>query len=271
MTFTVLGAGGYIGSRLVETVSLSGRHCRAVMRGDRLDPDENHGHVIFCTGLMGDFRSHPLEAVEAHVIRVVEFLRSYRFESFLYLSSTRVYDRVAQAWEDAELVVDPTDPEDLYNPTKLAGEAACLSVPDPWVRVVRISNVYGGRMNSPSFLTDVITAALAGHVRLWTHLDSNKDYVHIDDVCSVLPRIALLGRERIYNVASGTSMSNRSITSILARETGCSVDVVPAAPIIRKPLVDTTRLIRDFAFLPLSLEQELPKLVRVAARTASAV
>jgi nucleoside-diphosphate-sugar epimerase len=127
-------------------------------------------------------------------------------------------------------------------------------------------------MNSPSFLNDVITDALVGRIRLRTQLDSNKDYVHIDDVCSVLPRIALLGRERIYNVARGTSVSNRSISSILARETGCSVEVVPEAAIIQRPLVDITRLTRDFAFVSLSLEQELPKLVRLAAaRTVSAV
>jgi nucleoside-diphosphate-sugar epimerase len=271
MRFTILGAGGYIGCALVAALEEQGHECVPIARHGRVASSDDHGHVIFCVGLTADFRSRPLDAVEAHVSAVVEFLRTARFETFLYLSSTRIYRGGPLTGEDDPIAVMPRDPEQLYNLSKLAGEATCFSVEDPRVRVARLSSVYGGGMASPSFLATVIADAVAGHVELWTALDSEKDYVHINDVCTLLPRIALEGAERLYNVAAGVNVSNREIVEILRRETGCSVTVAEGAVSVRDPRIDIARVRDEFGLVPRRLERHLAALVNdQALRSARA-
>lgn len=257
MRFTVLGAGGYIGSRLVERLSSAGHECRAVTRGDPPDESADLGNVVFAVGLTADFRQHLADTVEAHVCEAARVLHTARYDSFLYLSSTRVYNRSSEAREDARLVVDPTDSEDVYNLSKLAGEALCLAHPNPAVRVVRLSNVYGGGGSSPSFLDDLLAAAGDGVIRLRTDPASEKDYVHVDDVCDLLPRVSLEGRRRLYNVAAGCNVTHERIVEILAAQTGCRVEVEPGAPVITAPRISIERVRDEFAFAPRRLEDEL--------------
>ncbi len=155
---TVLGAGGRIGRALVS--ALIGRaRVRAVGRSTLdafLDGDEPAGHVISCLGLTGDFRARLLDTAEAHVGLTARILRRGGFESLLYLSSTRVYAGARTTRETAQPAVRPWDPSHLYNLTKLAGEALCLTDPRPTVRVVRLSNVIGAEPDPDTFLGQVL-------------------------------------------------------------------------------------------------------------------
>ena len=58
------------------------------------------GHVIDCIGLTGDFRTRLLDTAEAHVSLVARCLAELCFDSFLLLSSTRVYTRASATHED---------------------------------------------------------------------------------------------------------------------------------------------------------------------------
>ena len=136
--FTILGASGFIGSHLVKFLRTKGFELLALRREESLRGDL--GHVIYCIGLTADFRTRPLDAMEAHVSRLVEVLRQNNFISLLYLSSTRVYQRLpldSMADETAIIPVDTNDPSDIYNLSKLAGESICLANPNPKVRVAR--------------------------------------------------------------------------------------------------------------------------------------
>ena len=84
---------------------------------------------IFAIGLTADFRSRPLDTMDAHVSALAEVLRCGRFDSLTYLSSTRVYAGLPRGCGNATLVVNPSDASDLYNLSKLAGEALCLGRP----------------------------------------------------------------------------------------------------------------------------------------------
>lgn len=252
MRFTVLGAGGYIGSHLVGRLLAAGHECRAVTREDPWEEGDELGHVVFAVGLTADFRSRPAETVEAHVCEALRVLRHATFDSFLYLSSTRVYNGVAEGREDARLA-----PDDLYDLSKLTGEALCLADPRPGVRVARLSNVYGGNGQSPSFLAGLLEAAGNGTIRLRTDPASEKDYVHLDDVCEVLPEIAVEGRRRLYNVASGLNVPHGRIVDILALRTGCAVEVEPGAPVVKAPRISIERVREEFTFNPRPLEEYL--------------
>jgi nucleoside-diphosphate-sugar epimerase len=137
--------------------------------------------------------------------------------------------------------------------------------------VARLSNVYGPGLQQHAFLSVVLRqAAERGRVTLESSLDSARDFVSVADVVPVLTRIALDGRERVYNVAAGAAVTNRELTEALARLTGCEVVVDPAAPRVRRPLVDVARLRDELGFAPRRLLDDLPALLEDARSMAAA-
>ncbi len=182
-SFTILGAGGFIGSTVAARLRHLGRRVHTVTRASLphlFAARRDAGHVIDCIGLTGDFRSRSLDTAEAHVGVVARCLSELRFGSFLFLSSTRVYARATKhAREDAALPTLPADPSDLYNLTKLAGEALCLVDPRPTVRVARLSNVYGAGMPAETFLGQVLAEGMTNGsvVFLPEPMVRRKDYI----------------------------------------------------------------------------------------------
>lgn len=259
---TVLGASGFVGRHLVAHLQARGQEVTTPPRGDDGLYVRDLGHVIYAIGVTADFRRRPFETVEAHVSLLAELLRRARFSSFLYLSSTRVYQGAAETAETARLGVQPADPSDLYNLTKLTGEALCLTRPDPAVRVARLSNVYGFDPESENFLPSLLRDALeTGRVRLGLGRGSEKDYVAVEDVVERLADIALGGRQRLYNVASGGNLSNGALLDAIAAATGCTTEVAPDAPEVRFPPIDTRRLAGEFGACSRRVVEDLPDLV----------
>jgi nucleoside-diphosphate-sugar epimerase len=261
---TVLGASGFVGSQLVRLLASSGLDFQAIGRGDAL-PAGPLGHVIYCIGLTGDFRAHPLAAVDAHVCVLVDLLSRSTFDSFLYLSSVRLYaGGGGPAREEDELRLDPARPDDLYNASKALGEAIVLSLGDRG-RVARPSNVYGAGQRD-SFIAEVVDEAQAeGTVTFRSPPTSARDYISVEDVARLLVDIALRGRRRIYNVASGVSTSNAELGSLLAGATGCAIRYAPGSVPSPVPPIDNRRIREEFGFTPALLREELPRLLESRA------
>lgn len=246
MKFTILGAGGFIGSHLLAHLRQAGHDCYAPARGDAALFSQELGHVIYCVGLTADFRSRPFDTVRAHVCVLADVLEKARFESLLYLSSTRVYAGAAYGSEETPLMAG-----DIYNLSKLTGEALCLASGREQIRIARMSNVYGGNDDSDNFLPSLMRAATVDkRITLNTALDSAKDYVALEDVVDILPKIAVLGSHRIYNVASGRNTSNHELVEAIRALTGCAVEVAAEAPTISFPAIDIGRLRVEFDFSP---------------------
>jgi nucleoside-diphosphate-sugar epimerase len=259
---TVLGGSGFIGSRLVRHLQAAGHPCSAPARGERLEA-RDLGHVVYCVGMTGDFALRPDEGVEAHVCKLLDLVTSSRFESFVYLSSTRLYrrHRSPTAREEDELTVSPESFDDLYNLSKALGESIVLAR-DARVHVVRLSNVYGGDPGQHTFLSSLITDAVTRRaVTLETSLESARDYVAVSDVVEILARIAVGGRQRVYNLASGVNVTNGEVVRAIARITGCAVAVVPEAPTVVYPEIEIERARGEFGFEPSSLLRDLPQLI----------
>lgn len=271
--FCVLGAGGFIGSHIVNHLRSLGHSVFVPGRGDGRLHEQPLGHVIYAIGITADFRTRPYDTMEAHVSLLGSLMRDARFDSFTYLSSTRLYGSANATDEDADFRVNPARPGDLYDLSKLAGEALCLAHPQATVRVARLSNVYGGDMDrvgapSQNFLPTVIREAVRDRrIVLRSAPESAKDYVAIEDVARALHRIALDGAHRIYNVACGRNVSHAALAASLARITGCKVEVAPGAPLIEFREIDTSRIESLFAgpgdpWSPAALPDRLPELVR---------
>jgi nucleoside-diphosphate-sugar epimerase len=260
-SITVLGAAGFIGSALVKRLKEKRLDYFAPGRNEKL-PNQNLGHVIYCIGLTADFRSRPFDAVEAHVCYLLEVLRTCEFQSLLYLSSTRVYrQNSAEAREEDAVSVNSSFADDLYNISKLMGESLTLACRKK-TRIARLSNVYGGDFASENFLPAIIREVISkSTVTLQGAPDGEKDYVSVGDVVDGLIRIAVEGRQNIYNLASGMNVSNRTLAKTISELTACQVAFDPAAPRITFPRVNVDRMRSEFGFRPRNILDDLGNLI----------
>jgi nucleoside-diphosphate-sugar epimerase len=257
---TVLGATGFIGSRLSAELLRRGFEVGTPARDVELTGDDL-GTLFYCVGLTGDAPRRRFETVEAHVGKLSEVLRDCRFDQIVYLSSTRLYLGAPTGKESETLRIDPADPGRLFNLSKAIGESLVLQGEEPG-RIVRLSNVYGPDWQSENFLPTVLTAACRdGAVTIRDAPDSAKDYLHVDDAVEALIRIAADGKEPVYNVASGRNVSHRELAEGLERATGCSVEFGREPATVVFPTIDTARLQAEFPFTPRAVLDALPELV----------
>jgi nucleoside-diphosphate-sugar epimerase len=261
MTHTVFGASGFVGSHLVRWLESQALPYWAPERGADVS-SRPLGHVIYCIGVTADFRKRLYDTVRAHVCTLLGILEKADFKSLLYLSTARLYDGLEDTREDQVLRVNPSSSDHLYNISKIMGESMCLSSGRAHVRVVRLSNVYGNDFSSENFLTSVLRDAVDHKmVVLRTSLDSEKDYVNVDDVVRLLPQIARSGRHRVYNVASGVNTTHRELADVVERATGCSIEVADGSPTVRFPPVCIERVQQEFGFAPSRVLDSLPALI----------
>ena len=243
VSFTIFGGRGFVGGALARHLGSRGHDVACPARNDH-GRGRHLGHAVYAIGLTADFRTRPFDTAQAHVAVLADVLAHAEFDSFLFLSSTRVY-RDACTDEDAPLRVRPQDPDDLYNATKIAGEALCLALRNPTIRVARLANVVGAESHGDDFLGAVLRDAASGTVELRTGLDSAKDYISVNDVSFALEAIALKGRSRLYNVASGRNTTHRAIADRLTA-LGVRVDVAAQAPTTIAHPINTHRLVGEF-------------------------
>jgi nucleoside-diphosphate-sugar epimerase len=263
--FTILGAAGLIGAAIVRHLQSQGHEVRSVTRSSWPDDDEELGHVIYAIGITSDFLKDPLATADAHVSVLARALRTFRYASFLYLSSTRLYMNASSADEDQPISVLPTDPNYLYNACKLAGESICLSLPAPAVRVVRLSNVLAPADQSDAFLASVLAKVRKGcAVTIESSPDSERDYVSIEDVTWLLEAISMRGRHRMYNVAAGNNVSNRTIAELIRRHVGVTVTFSSNIAPIKFPRIAIRRIGDEFQARPMPFEAALLKVLMTA-------
>ena len=257
--FTVIGARGFIGSALCLHLEATGHSVERIGRNVDFS-DRPLGHVIYAAGVTADFRTRPFDTVDAHVCHLSSLLQVAEFKSCLYLSSTRVYSRSTDGCESAQLAFRPDDPEDIFNLSKALGESICLSNPRPEIRVARLSNVIGEVNTSPCFFSILLHDAVNyGRLKFKSSPDSAKDYVSLKDVVTNLCMISLHGREKIYNIASGTVISNSEISSLFSA-VGIPVEFAHNAVSLSYPSISIRKLVDEFSFHP---EQVLPLMQKI--------
>ncbi len=263
MKFTILGSTGFIGGALVRHLRSNGIDVDTSPRDIKNLQGKNLGHVIYAIGMTGNFRQQPDATIEAHVNVLRRLMDGATFDSWLYLSSARVYSGLpagAPATEDAVLPVRP-DADGLYDLSKLLGESICLSHKQETVRVARLSNVYGAGQSEHTFLGSILRdLSQNGKTTINQSPESSKDYISIDDVVEILKLIATQGKERIYNVASGRSVTHRSIADSLGKS-GYKVEFSANAPTRIFPPADPGRVKKEFGKTLRALVDDLPGLL----------
>ncbi|MBS3926365.1 MAG: SDR family oxidoreductase [Nitrosarchaeum sp.] len=259
--FTVIGSKGFIGSNLISYFKNKNFQYQNFDDLNNIPHDKNLGHVIFSIGLTSDFRERPFDTVNSHVCELIKILKNVQFDSFLYLSSTRVYQNSKSTEEKNDLIVNSNNKNDIYNISKILGESVCLNSRNKNVKIIRLSNVVGNNFTSDDFLPSLIKNAVnEKKITLNSSMDSEKDYVLIDDVVEIIPKIVTKGTQTIYNVASGKNIKTKEIISKLIKITGCTVEENDTT-LIKFPKISIDSLISEFQFSPTNLVDRLEYLV----------
>lgn len=262
MKFTVFGSTGFVGSHLVRHLRFAGHEVVTPLRGELLRPNEHLGHVIYAIGLTGDFRHRPYETVDAHVTKLAGLLKSSSYDSWLYISSTRVYGTSDSVGKETNLIRVAPGADGIYNISKLLGEALCLAIERPTVRVVRLANVYGCGQSQHTFLGSLLRdLALRQPIVIQEDSESSKDYIAISDVVDLLGKIAIKGSDRVYNLASGKTISHRILGNRIEVLTGTPVKFLVNGPRRVFPSINVDRITQEFDFSPRCLLDDFSELI----------
>lgn len=255
LTATVFGGNGFVGRHVAAALASRGAAVWCPTRDDlaagrhRAHP---LGHVVYAIGLTGDFRARPVDTVEVNARLLGEILHGTGWSSFLALSSTRIYgaDAATGPWDENQAIAVRPSADAIYDLSKLTGEALVLGHPRPTARVARLSNVFGVGMSEHTFLGAVLAAARRDEtVTIGEDPRSAKDYVAADRAAQALADIALGGRHRLYNVASGKRVTHGEVAGWLAAA-GATVRFAKGGPRRTLPAIDVSRLAAEFPAPP---------------------
>ena len=263
---TIIGGKGFIGSHLALKLFAEGWDCYLPDRHTTYNHEINLGHVFYCAGLTADYLLRPFDAVEAHVSLLSRILQAGRFESLVYLSSTRLYDSQAGILgsEEMPLVFTPTNPRHLYDLSKALGESLCLTTGKGRARIVRLSCVYNNHTDDDGFLPGILRQIIRDRPSC-LEVDSSpalaRDYIHLDDVLDALILIATRGKEGVYNVASGENIDNATLFATISLASGCRIIPLrhdtPPSP----ARISIDKMQREFNWHPLSVLNKITSII----------
>jgi nucleoside-diphosphate-sugar epimerase len=130
------------------------------------------------------------------------------------------------------------------------------------IKVVRLSNVCGNNFHSHLFLPSIIRSAVdEGKISIRSSLQSQKDYIHIDDVVKILQKISLAGKFSTYNIAYGKNLKTAEIIDKIKQITNCKVNILPDAPEYSFPQISIERLKSEFNFSPISVLDKIEEMI----------
>jgi len=242
--FTVIGAGGFIGSRIVDVLRSRGETVATPPRSQQEFDSQDLGQVIYCAGLTGDFLQRPFDTVEAHVGLIGHILRAGRFQRLVYLSSTRVYDSLAGRGgrETDVLELDPALARNVYDLSKVLGENLCLNFSSGKACVARLSNVFDADEAASGFLSELLTQARRSHeITSPVSPSGGRDYIHVTDAVSGLLAMATGDVRGIVNIAGGRTILNGELADVFSRSGHHLTLTGKAVPTVQ-PHCDISRL-----------------------------
>jgi dTDP-glucose 4,6-dehydratase len=249
-TVVVTGAGGFIGSHLVERLVADGARVRAMLRytsrGQRgcldLVPESTLENVDITLGDVRDFDAvreivrgadaifhlaaligipysyeHPQEVIDTNIIGTSNVLVAAKelgtLERIVLTSTSEVYGSALKVPMDEE---HPLQAQSPYSATKIAADALGLSFHRSFglpISIVRPFNAYGPRQSARAVIPTIISQALSeGPLKLGT-LDTTRDFTFVEDTAAGFLAVGASGDAigEVVNVGSGSEVSIRDV------------------------------------------------------------
>ena len=263
MKYTIFGSTGRIGSFLKKQMILNGDSVYLPDRKNYYLEHKNLGHVIYCNGVTSDFKIRCFDTIQSHVCLLSHLLQNSSFDSFNYISSSRLNFPKKNKYAEIRPDFYGDYEIDIYNASKLTGEALCLGSKIPNVKITRICHVvdpYDKRREN--FLSDICGQAKNGEIKLNSSLNTKKNYILIDDLAYLLKVIGPYGKKNFYNIGSDNVISNSDIVEKLVKITNCRISINKDAKTIVEPEINISNLIKEFNFKPTTKNYWLEKTLK---------
>jgi dTDP-glucose 4,6-dehydratase len=283
-TVVVTGAGGFIGSALVERLVAEGAHVRAMLRytsrgqrgcldelaeatlrdvditlGDVRDVDAvrevlRGADVIFhLAALIGIPYSyeHPQEVIDTNVMGTSNVLIAAKelgtLERIVLTSTSEVYGSALRIPIDEE---HPLQAQSPYSATKIAGDALGLSFHRSFampVTIVRPFNAYGPRQSARAVIPTIISQALAGATLKLGTLETTRDFTFVEDTARGFAAVAASEDAvgQVVNLGSGTEVSIGDVVAKVAAIVGREFEVATDDQRLRPQKSEVSRLHSD--------------------------
>ena len=282
-TVLVTGAGGFIGSQLVESLLAEGARVRAFVRynsrGDpgllRLLPPELAGRLEVISGDLRDQRAiyeaardcglvfhlgalisipysyrHPYEVAEVNFMGTLNLLMACRelgIPRLIHTSTSEVYGTARRAPIDEE---HPLQGQSPYSASKIGADKLAESFYCAYnlpVVTVRPFNTFGPRQSARAVIPTIITQALVGRTIQLGNLDTTRDFTFVSDtVAGFMAAAATLGAEGgVFNLGTGQEIRIGDAAERIARKVGHPVEIVIAPERLRPEKSEVLRLISD--------------------------
>jgi NAD dependent epimerase/dehydratase len=267
----VTGAGGFIGSHLVQTLLDRGHRVRALVRysshggcgfladidaapGDRLEIVRGDvtdarcvreavrgcGTVFHLAALIGIPYSyvapHSYVAVNIHgTLNVLEASRDERVDRVLVTSTSEVYGTARYTPIDEE---HPLQAQSPYSATKIGADALATSYGRAFglpVAIVRPFNTFGPRQSSRAVIPTIITQALHADAIRVGSLVPVRDMVYVADTAAGFVALAESDAAvgRATNLATGVGVTVGELVERIQRIVGRSLPVIEEAQRVR--------------------------------------
>ncbi len=249
-TVVVTGAGGFIGSHVVERLVADGARVRAMLRYtsrgqrgclDQVPPDalanvevvlgdvrdfdavraiiRGAGAVFHLAALIGIPYSyeHPQEVIDTNILGTSNVLLAAKelgaLERIILTSTSEVYGSAIRVPMDED---HPLQAQSPYSATKIAADALGVSFHRSFalpVTIVRPFNAYGPRQSARAVIPTILAQAIAGGPLRLGNLDTTRDFTYVEDTARAF--VAIGGADdaigEVVNAGSGCEISIRDI------------------------------------------------------------
>ena len=279
----VTGAGGFIGSHLVEDLAAQGHNVRALVRytsrsdrgwlhlidselqagvevvhGDVRDPDQMRAAVLGCdtvfhlAALIGIPYSYvsPRQNLETNAGGTLNLLEAARLADvarFVHVSSSEVYGsaRYVPIDEDHPLVA-----QSPYSASKIAADQLAISYSRSFgvpVVIARPFNTFGPRQSLRAVIPTIITQALWSDRICLGATNTTRDFTFVSDTADGL---VATGRAEgvegeVFNLGTGTEVVIDELASMIVGLVGRNVVVEQDPARLRPADSEVERLLSD--------------------------
>ncbi len=279
----VTGAGGFIGSHLVESLAVKGARVRAFVRnnsrGDpgllRLLPSELLPRIEITPGDLRDLQAvrgavkdcqvvfhlgalisipysyaHPGEVAETNFMGTLNVLTACQdlgVERLIHTSTSEVYGTARRTPIDEE---HPLQGQSPYSASKIGADKLVESFYCTYnlpVVTVRPFNTYGPRQSARAVIPTIITQALTRAIVQLGSLDTSRDFTYVDDAVAGFIRAAETAsvEGEVFNLGVGEEIRIGDLAKKIISRIGRMVKIEVSAERRRPENSEVMRLISD--------------------------